>query len=113
MDKRQQYIDSITSVLEDYYHKLSQNPSAGVREQLSFDLQRGHFQILSIGWQQNQFIFAIIMHIDIIGDKIWIQQNNTEVMLADELIQKGISKSDIVLGFQPPSVRPHTGFAVA
>jgi hypothetical protein len=32
---------------------------------------------------------------------------------AEELVQMGISKKDIVLGVQPPYVREDTGFGVA
>lgn len=39
--------------------------------------------------------------------------NGTEDGIADELIQAGIPKSEIVLGFQEPAVRPCTGFAIA
>lgn len=37
--------------------------------------------------------------------RIWIQQNNTEANIAAELEERGISKSDIVIGFQHPSLR--------
>ncbi|WP_324706980.1 element excision factor XisI family protein [Lyngbya sp. CCY1209] len=30
-----------------------------------------------------------------------------------EVPEAGIPKSDIVLGFQPPEIRPHTGYAIA
>ncbi|NEP13766.1 MAG: XisI protein [Symploca sp. SIO2C1] len=31
----------------------------------------------------------------------------------EELVVAGIPKSDIVLGFQPPELCPHTGYAIA
>ena len=34
-------------------------------------------------------------------------------MIADELMEKGVPKSDIVLGFVPEKVRGSEGFAVA
>lgn len=37
----------------------------------------------------------------------------TEHGLARELEETGVPKSDIVLGFQPPDVRPLTGYAEA
>jgi XisI protein len=45
--------------------------------------------------------------------KVWIQMDGTEDGIAQELIQSGIPKEDIVLGFHEPSIRPYTGFAVA
>ena len=37
----------------------------------------------------------------------------TEVMIADELVKKGVDKNDIILGFLPEATRIHTGFGVA
>ena len=37
---------------------------------------------------------------DIKDEKIWIQQNLTEDLVATELVEKGVPKHDIVLGFQ-------------
>ena len=78
-----------------------------------FDLQNNHFQLLLRGWKGYQQIFRIAFHIDIIENKVWIQQNNTEFRIADELIEKGIPKTDIVLGFISPKERAYTDFAVA
>ena len=51
--------------------------------------------------------------IDIINEKIWIQQNNTEAKIVDELLERGVLREDIVLGFQHPQTRAISGFAVA
>ena len=53
---------------------------------------------------QQSFIFEI-------DGKIWLQQNNTDILIADELIENGIPKDKIVLGFIAPSERLSTGFA--
>ncbi|BAZ86234.1 XisI protein [Dolichospermum compactum NIES-806] len=37
----------------------------------------------------------------------------TEVGIANELVELGVPKEDIVLGFQLPSVRKYTDFAVS
>jgi len=41
-----------------------------------------------------------------------IQYDGTSPGVAVELAESGIPKEDIVLGFRPPRVRPHTGFGV-
>lgn len=53
-----------------------------------------------------------IIQVDIIGDKIWIQYDDTEEGIAHDLVEAGVPKHKIVLGFRPEQVRPHTGFAV-
>ena len=44
--------------------------------------------------------------------KIWIQYDGTEVGVANELIELGIPKKSIVLGFHDPNARKFTEFAV-
>ena len=50
---------------------------------------------------------------EIINGKIWIQDDNTDYGVALDLERLGVPKSDIVLGFHPPEVRPHTEYAAA
>jgi hypothetical protein len=45
--------------------------------------------------------------------KIWILTDNTEEGIATELLEHGISKDRIVLGFYPPALREMGEFAVA
>lgn len=40
-------------------------------------------------------------HIDMIGDKVVIQENNTEELVKTELIEMGIPADKIELGFIP------------
>lgn len=42
---------------------------------------------------------SVSIQIDIKGEKLWIQSDGTEVGVANELIEEGIPKDDIVLAF--------------
>ncbi|MFD2572909.1 element excision factor XisI family protein [Spirosoma soli] len=53
------------------------------------------------------------MHFDIINGKVWLQVNNTDRELTDELIDLNVRQEDIVLAFHPENLRKHTGFAVS
>lgn len=53
-----------------------------------------------------------MIHLDLKNEKIWIQHNTTEVDIALELIEMGVLKSDIVIGFDTPKMRQLSGFAV-
>jgi hypothetical protein len=55
----------------------------------------------------------MIVHIDTIDGKVWIQRDNTDFGIAKELVGAGIPQEQIVLGFHTPEVRPFTGYAVA
>ncbi|MUL38470.1 hypothetical protein BWI75_19605 [Gloeocapsopsis sp. AAB1 = 1H9] len=44
---------------------------------------------------------------------MWIQRDGIEAGIAADLEEAGIPKKHIVLGFRPPEVQKHTGYAVA
>ncbi len=48
---------------------------------------------------------------DIKNGKIWIQHDGTKDGVADDLVELGVPKEDIVLAFHPPYKRKYTGFA--
>jgi hypothetical protein len=79
-----------------------------------FDTAGDHYLLMNIGWDKDRRVHYCSIHIDIIGDKIWLQRDNTDAVIAQELVRAGIPRSRIVLGFRPSKVRPLIeGFAVA
>jgi hypothetical protein len=94
------------------YAKLK--PSHGqIDTELIVDWDKGHFEVLHVGWDGQRQVHGVLLHVDIIGDKIWIQHDGTSPGIAEELVEAGIPHESIVLGFRPAHVRQHTGFAVA
>jgi XisI protein len=111
MDRLNFYRQTIEAVLKKY----SEIPySCGdVAQYLIIDKDRNHFMLFDVGWQQKRRVHGCVTHVQILDDKIWIQRDGIEDGITDELVEAGIPKDMIVLGFQPPNVRPHTGYAVA
>ncbi len=112
MDKISKYADILVSVLNDYA-SIRKSLTPDIKSSMVIDRENHHYQLLSIGWHKGKFVYTVAFHFSILGGKIWIQQNNTDAMIADELMERGVPKSDIVLGFVPERVRGETGFAVA
>lgn len=109
MDRVTTYQRYILDILEDHaQHKPANLPD--ISHQVIADREGHHYQLLRIGWQGQRFVFHVVFHFDIIDGRIWIQQNNTERLVAKELVGKGVPKDDIVLGFQPAEVRPLTEY---
>jgi hypothetical protein len=79
--------------------------------ELVFDRERD--LLGETGWQDGYRIYGSLLHIDIIDDKIWIQHDGTEEGMAQELVNAGISKDCIVLGFKSMERRKLTEFAVS
>ena len=112
MDKITYYRQILIETLESY-GSIKKSLTPGVKTQTIIDNEGGHYQLLSIGWHNNRFVYMVALHFDLIAGKIWIQQNNTDVLIADELVERGVTKSDIVLGFVPEKIRHYEGFAMA
>jgi XisI protein len=110
MDKVAEYQHVICTLLKEYAG-IKKSLMPNVKNQMMVDKENHHYQLLSIGWHRDRFVYTVAFHFDIIDPKIWIQQNNTDRLIADELCEMGIPKSDIVLGFLQEAVRIHTGFA--
>ena len=92
-------------------HATTNEPN--IECQLIFDTEHDHYQLLDLGWQELNRIYACYIHLDIIDEKIWIQHNMTEADLGQELVEKGVPSSDIILGLHPPYKRPYTHYGVA
>lgn len=113
MEKIEKYRQYILAIYDEYAQIKPVNLQ-DVDNQLIIDTERGHYQLVSIGWDKKLFYYTVVFHLDIKPDgKIWIQANNTDRDIAEELEEMGVPKSDIVLGFQPPQYRQYTGYAVA
>ncbi|NMG21706.1 XisI protein [Brasilonema bromeliae] len=110
MAKIEQYRQFVQSLLTKYADNTS---NSDVEVQLIFDTERDHYQWMSVGWRQLDRIYRCIIHFDIKDGKIWIQQNLTEVDLAEELVLMGVPTEDIVPGLIAPYKRQYTGFSVA
>lgn len=78
-----------------------------------FDRENDSYLLLTLGFNGQRRVHGVIVHIDIIGNKVWIQRDGTEQGIAHELERAGIPKHHIVLGFHPPDIRQHTDYAVA
>ena len=78
-----------------------------------FDRQRDRYALITLGWNRRQRTHYCLVHLEIINGKIWIQEDGIEHGITTDLEAAGIPKRDIVLGFQPPEIRPLTEYAVA
>ena len=71
------------------------------------------FVLIRFGWHEYRYRHHIVFHFQIIEDKIWIHQNNTDVEIGTILAEKGIPKSNIVFGFVGELERGVEGYAIA
>jgi len=110
MDTRLNYSQTIKQILRDIAEFYRQG---NVDLRPLFDDSQKSYLLLKNGWDGNKYIHHAPIHLEIINDKIWIQNDDTEEGIATDLLDAGIKKEHIVLGFKPKKVRPYTEFAAA
>ncbi|NEQ38562.1 MAG: XisI protein [Okeania sp. SIO3I5] len=110
MEKLEKYRQLVQEFLLEY---SKNKPAYGeIEVQPIFDTVRDHYQIVYLGWENDHLIHSCPIHIDIKGEKIWLQWNGTEIDIAEELVTNGVAKKDIVLGFHTPFMRKFTEYSV-
>jgi hypothetical protein len=110
MAKVEQYRQLIQELLQAYSEIRGSNEE--VEAELVFDKERDRYQLVNAGWSNKRRVYGCVLHLDIKGEKIWIQHDGTEGGIADELVSRGVPKKDIVLAFHSPFKRQFTEFAV-
>ena len=87
--------------------------NGGLEIQVLFDTEHDHYQIVDLGWDGYNRIYSCQIHLDIRNEKVWIQRNQTDELIAEELLLRGVAREDIVLGLGPPYARQFTSYGVA
>lgn len=91
-----------------YDERLATTTSADFR-----DSKNHHYVLVEVGWENGRRIYGTLLYIDIIDQRLWIQQDGKEEGIANEFVALGIPKQQIVLGFKPGDRRRVTEFAVS
>ncbi len=86
-------------------HASYQAADRSVENQLIFDTENHH-------WQGEKRIYGCPIHVNIKDGTIWIQPDFTEAGIAQQLVERGVPKSEIVLSLRSPFVRQFSEFAI-
>ena len=112
MDRLEQYRQLIRDILIGHTKVPYSNSNA--RFETIFDPESDRYVVLIIGHEKDsRYTHGCLIHMDIIDGKIWVQRDGTEYGVANQLVEAGVPKDRIVLGFKSPARRQHTDFAAA
>jgi len=64
-----------------------------------FDRESDHYLLMIVGSENQRRVHGCLVHIDRIGDQIWIQADGTERGMATALFRGGIPAERIMLAF--------------
>jgi len=84
-----------------------------IESQTIFDEKLDRYLLIHLGWNGQKRIYSVLLHLEIRDDRVWIQENNTDISVSEILLEKGVKREDIILGLKPAFVRQYTGFGVA
>jgi hypothetical protein len=112
MDKVTQYQEAIKQVLNEFIDYLSGSPSVTDTVMVADDEEQV-YTVFDLGWENGRRIQIMPVLIRTVGDKVYVEEDNTDYGFVDRLLEAGIPAKDIVLAWHPPELRPYTEFAVA
>lgn len=106
----EKYQSIILQILEAYAQIRYANLEG--ENEIIADKENHRYQLVFSGWQGYKRVHACTLHMDIRNGKIWIQNDQTEHGIANDLMEHGVPKSDIVLAYQPLRIQKDLGFAL-
>lgn len=113
MDKITQYKKLVRDLVTEVGN-MGDLSAKSIDTQLITDDEHGHYLLYFNGWRDEESrTYGCFLHIDVAKDgKVWLQYDGTDLVIAQLLQEKGIPKTDIVLGFQAPYKRPMLDYAI-
>ncbi|NUM46147.1 MAG: XisI protein [Anaerolineales bacterium] len=112
MDKMKKYREIVKNIFAHYEELFNRYPVSNQETEIIFDEKRDQYLLLTVGWKQKRRIWGATLHVRLQDGKIWIEEDGLEDGITPDLLEAGVPKEDIVLGFHHPEVRPFTEFAV-
>ena len=109
MDRIEEYREIIKRVIREVADYAP--AEKGVRKELIFDDEGGHYHLFQVGWRDGTRVQNVLVHIDIHNEKIYFEHDGTNLEVVDDLLDAGISKKEIMMGFHPPNMRQYTNYA--
>lgn len=109
LDKVQHYSAIAQEIIQDY---ACYKPSLGDIE-LQAIADGNHYLLISFGWNGHRRVHSTILHLRVVEGKFWIERDETEEGVTQDLLDRDIPKEDIVLAFYHPEDRKFTDFAIA
>lgn len=107
-------LETYRQLIQDIITTYTQVPYShgDIKFETVFAREQDRYLLMILGREDNRRVHGCLIHVDIINGKFWIERDGTEKGVANELVQAGIPKDKIVLGFRSAQLREHSEFAV-
>ncbi len=104
------YTEAIEKILNNFSDMIVRE---GTEVKIICDRESGNYLVILAGWNDQLRVYGVSVHIELKDNKIWIQQDRTDTGIAQELVEFGVPKTDIVLAFKSAFTRKFTEYAVS
>ena len=106
-------LDRYQAIVQDLLTEYAKSKPANgeIDVEVSFDTERHHYQIWHTGWMQKRWVHQAPIHCAIRAGKVWLLANSTEHDVAADMVERGIPKKAIVLGFHSREMREFSDYA--
>jgi hypothetical protein len=110
MGSRERDRELVQSILTEY----AQIPYAhgAIACETVFDREADRYLLMLVGWDGLRRVHGCLIHVDLVGEEIWVQRDGTEQGVARDLIEAGVPQDRIVLAFRSSELREQTAAAV-
>jgi hypothetical protein len=113
MERIEKYKKLSRKIIEQVY-EMNLGADDDIRNQIIIDEDTNNFMLIMNGWKGESRFYGILIHLEVTRNgKIWVHQDNTDLIIVDQLLEGDIPKKDIIIGFHAPIMRPDTDFATA
>ncbi len=99
MDKSIKYQEIIVNFLNEYANRNLAGWT-DAKNMVVTDATNHQFLLMRVGWNKGKFYNYPVFHFNLIGGKVCVLSNQTDLPLDEELEELGIAKKDIVWGFE-------------
>lgn len=112
MEKMIRYQAIAKQILLSHAPSIEKEEDSGIDRIVICDEERGHYQLGRWGWDKGKRAKWMNFYFRLKNGKFWIEFDLTEAGIANDLLEAGVPREDIVLAFHEPEMRPLTEFAV-
>ncbi len=110
MDKVKQYRKMVRGMLSEIAHRFRSNSDWEILE--IYDEEHGQYLLYTDGWKNESRDYGCFMHIEVKDNGIiWLRRDGTDLDIGQQILDQGVTKKEMVIGFHSPMMRSWTDFA--
>ncbi|MBC8135311.1 MAG: XisI protein [Fibrella sp.] len=105
MEKINSYRNAIHGLLTEHHDFLAVHTRTDVETEIVSDDVNGQYMVMRVGWRGETRVRRPLFYLRLKDGNVHIEEDWTKDGIFHELVEAGVAPWDIVLAFQPPTLR--------